>query len=178
MIRIEKKKIAVNYFIKKLLEWGKYKENNDLSTLKVLKLLFFCSAVDSKKDKNSILLDDVFNNFFAMPYGHVESEVYNFIKRNELVYIINNKKAEIKEGVYLNFDNLNTEVKSCLDSSIESLKKINSNLINMNSFELVELSHNWFSWKYYYGVARDKNSYSEKIPSDIIKSEQKILHLG
>ncbi len=177
----ERRKIqAFEYLVYKLLEWYSScseRENNDLSILKVLKLLFFSSAINTKKDTRSVLLDNTFDSFYAMPYGHVESDVYNFIKRQELqFYTIT--KIETQKKKDFDFFDLNLEVKNEIDKSIKSLKEKNENLILMDSFELVELSHTWFSWKYCYDLARKKGVFSEKIPAEIIKSENKILHLN
>ena len=66
--------VAFEYILYKLNEW--YKENNptqenDLSILKAMKLLFFVSVVDTEKH-----LLSTFDNFQAWQYGHVEADVY------------------------------------------------------------------------------------------------------
>jgi len=90
MAELSKKTQAFEYFVYQLQKWyiGKYGsfENNDFSILKVLKLLFFCSAIEAEKDKDDTLLDIAFDNFYAMPYGHVESDVYNAIRGGELSF--------------------------------------------------------------------------------------------
>ena len=93
------KKQAFEYLVFKLVKWYKSNHNsniNDLSILKVLKLTFFVSAVGTTRDTKDTLLDNVFDNYFAMPYGHVESDIYNSIKLEEFINIsINNSKTEI-----------------------------------------------------------------------------------
>jgi uncharacterized phage-associated protein len=179
--------LAFEYVVKELLCWyaekkGNANIKNDLSILKSLKLLFFVAASDAKPNKHNILLDEVFENFVAMPYGHVESDVYNTIR--------------IKSGVleYYKLTNQNTtcianknigeldliveeEIKQAIVNSISQLKLVNPNLILMSAFELVDLSHAWYSWQYNYKIANEINIKSSHINSDIIKSEDKIFTL-
>lgn len=170
---------AFEYLVSKFLEW--YNEsfsnrNNDLSILKVLKLTFFTSAVGTNRDSENTLLDNVFNNYVAMPYGHVESDIYTFIKNKNLINInIDNRKTDI-----LNIDeinNLDSSLKKQIDHSVTLLKSINSDLIKLSSFELVDLSHTWYSWQKYYSIAKEHDRNSESIPTDVIKSEDKIYQL-
>lgn len=169
---------AFEYFVSKLIEW--YQEVNggvqinDLSTLKVLKLLFFNSAIDAQKGENNTLLDNPFNKFYAMPYGHVESDIYNSIRQEEF----QNLKIDNSSSIFVNPITFpECEIRNKIDASISKLKNENVNLINMTSFQLVELSHSWYSWKFYYSKAKKNGSYSELIPNEIIKSELKFYQL-
>lgn len=170
---------AFEYFVSKLIEWYQEVnngdvENNDLSTLKVLKLLFFASAIDTKKGDNQTLLDTPFNNFYAMPFGHVESEIYNNIRKNSLPNLTIDSSKSTFNNVVQYEDSL---IKQKIEASLIKLKKANINLINMSAFELVELSHSWYSWKFFFNRAKKNGSYSEPIPTEIIKSEDKFFYL-
>ena len=169
---------AFEYLLIKLVEWhneacGNVK--NDISLLKGMKLLFFVSAVDAKTDSKNTLLDTYFNKFVAMPYGHVESEIYASIKYANLEnVIINSSSTEIiKKDV-----ELNESIKRMIDSSVLKLKSQNYNIIKMSAFELVELSHRWYSWKYYFAKARKSYISSIEIPNEVIKQEEKIFFLN
>lgn len=177
---MENKKGAFEYVQLKLDEW--FKENNalsvvnDLSVLKSLKLLFFVSAIDTYKDSTNTLLDQPFNNFVAMPYGHVESDIYNFIKTGDF----DNISIDSSSTIFNNRDLiklLDSDLKDKIDVSIEKLKKVNSKIINFTSFELVELSHRWFSWQNNYKKAQTLGSYSHSISIDEIKSEDKFYQI-
>lgn len=178
----EQKKIdAFEYLVFKLLEWNKSlnkgNESNDISVLKALKLLFFVSAVGTTKNSQNTLLDDVFDNIVAMPYGHVESDIYFAIKNNKLNRIsIDNTKTIIPP----NFDiaEINIDLRTKIDTSLEALKSINLNLIKMNAFDLVELSHSWYSWRYFFAKAKKNDTLREFIPSEIIKAEEKFYFLN
>ncbi|AMA49983.1 type II toxin-antitoxin system antitoxin SocA domain-containing protein [Flavobacterium covae] len=171
------KLLAFEYSVYQLHNWYKEvygnSETNDLSTLKVLKLLFFISAVNSDKNTHNTLIDLIFNKFWAMPYGHVESEVYDFIKNGQIKNItLNNSSSSI-----LNLDNilkLDLNSKNMIDKNIKLLKEINIDLIKYSSIDLVELSHRWYSWQKNYKIALSNNSFSHNIPIEDIKGEIKV----
>lgn len=169
---------AFEYFVYKLIEWQKeVKKNddpNDIGILKALKLLFFVSAVDTNKKTTHSLLDTTFSNFCALPFGHVESDVYNAIKNKELDNLdINNYTSVFKNKLVFE-DKI---IKQLIDSSIEKLKGYNENLITYSSFDLVELSHKWYSWKYFFSKAKKVGLFSTPIPIDFIKAEEKYYSL-
>lgn len=174
----EEKIPYVDFLIRSLLKWHNEfcnKENNDLSTLKVLKLVFFVTAVDTRIDSQDSLLDTVFDNFYAMPYGHVESDVYSIIKEGLITgIIVNNKKTTISGSDYYNLDSIITEK---IESSINKLKDLNPHLIGLTSFDLVELSHSWYSWQYFYCLAQKQGLNSLAIENSVIKEEDKIFSL-
>lgn len=181
----EKVKIlAFEYVLANLVKWYKdahnsTDESNDISILKSLKLLFFISAISTEVDKQESLLDKVFNNFVAMQYGHVESDVYDSIKANQYSNIsINNKQTTLLNTDEIINSDLDTQCKHKIELAISKLKETNPDLIKMSPFDLVELSHCWYSWKYYFAKARSKNAFREDIPNEIIKLEQKIFFIN
>jgi uncharacterized phage-associated protein len=170
---------AFEYYVIKLLEWyndiASNNGNNDLSTLKVLKLLFFGSAISAEELLEDTLLDRPFNAFYAMPYGHVESEIYDSIRRKEFPNLtINNSSSSI--DLTLQFPE-GGDIKNKIDTSIQKLREANPKLILMSPFQLVELSHRWYSWQFYFSKAKQNGSYSELIPAQMIKLEQKFFSL-
>lgn len=167
------------YFVKNLIDWHHEKTSqskNDLSILKVLKLLFFTSAIGTNEGSENTLLDNIFDNFYAMPYGHVESDIYNVICDNRLNNIvIDNNSSRINTGA--NFNNLSSDYKSDIDKALKELKNINPDIITDSSFKLVDLSHAWYSWQYNYSLAKKKNLNSIQIPKEHIKEEEKIFFI-
>jgi uncharacterized phage-associated protein len=180
------KLLYFEYTIKSLLRWyeelGLQGDQNNFSVLKSLKLLFFVSAAKSESSKKSLLLEDVFDEFYALPYGHVESSVYKEIKvldGNLNYYQINNSRVSCLDNADLKvFEDLNTEITEEIDASIQYLKDTNKYLVRMSPFDLVNLSHAWYSWQKYYQLAKDSGSLSSKIPFEIIKSEDKLFKLN
>lgn len=173
--------IAFEYFVYQLNNWYKEAygnvEENDLSTLKVLKLLFFATAVGTNKDSENTLLDCVFDNFYAMPYGHVESDVYKSAKDKLMTNISLGHESSIVKNAQQIIDNIGEDIKEKIDNQINHLKLINFELIKYSSFELVELSHKWYSWVKNYNKAKNNGFFSSYIPIEDIKSEIKIYQL-
>lgn len=169
------KKLAFEYFLYQLQIWYKEangKEPNDLSILKVLKLLFFTASVGTSDGIKDYLLDNVFDNFVAMPYGHVESNMYNYLRERAFTNIrIDSKGSSIlfKDDIL----SLDENIKKQIDSKLSLLKRINFQLIIYSSFELVELSHKWYSWKKNYQKAQQRGSFSFPIEISEIKKEIK-----
>lgn len=181
----EEKILYFEYTINKLLEWyinlGHEESKNNFSVLKSLKLLFFVSAAKAELGKRSLLLEDVFTDFYALPYGHVESSVYDEIKitGGELKYFkITNvglqRKAAVDGEAFIELD---ADIKSEIDTSIQYLESKNKYIVTMFPFDLVNLSHAWYSWQKYFKIAKESNVLRMKIPVESIKSENKIFSL-
>ena len=160
---------AFEYVLYKLNEW--YKGNNptqenDLSILKAMKLLFFVSGVDIANN-----LFGTFNRFQAWQYGHVEADLYNQYsqKKGDFNYLeISRERTVLKEKAFimLNESNFPKELKSKIDDDIEKLKEKNKELINYPAFELVNLSHAYHSWDIYYNKL--KKPYTDMDKSIIV----------
>ena len=175
------KKLAFDYFIHSLIEFYKkhlsMSENEAMSQidrLRAMKLLFFVCANDSKKDDPGLLA--TFNNFCAMPFGHVESNIYDAIAKDELSYYCIGKATTKKSAS--DFASLNTEMKGQIDSAIDALLFENSHLLTLPSFSLVDLSHEWYSWKSTYQMARSINRSSLPIGNKVIQIEPKFYKLN
>ncbi len=181
-----RKILAFEYVVFKLIDWYKsfngverdvdFNSDNDFSKLKVFKLHFFTSAI--KSDSNQLL--SVFNNFYAMPFGHVESDIYDYI--NELERFEIDVKATKIKGPYLDilhksFSELDGDIKSEIDEAIDVLFGRNNELINLSAMDLVELSHQWYSWKFTFDKAQSDGKFSERILPELIKSEYKYILL-
>ena len=173
------KKDLFEYFLSKLIEWHcvyhqidmndfNGHSTNDLSKLKLIKLHFFtCSTKDEALD--------FFDNFYAMPYGHVESSIYPTL--DSLVnYRIESRGLTILNNVP-NFAMIDQDKLNLMDESIAILKSKNPDIISFSPFSLVELSHKWFSWSYTFEEARRENLYSKKISPEVIKKETKFYCL-
>jgi uncharacterized phage-associated protein len=181
------KKEAFEYVLFRLTEWYKtinqinnnnsFNSSNDLSKLKIIKLHFFVSAVNSKK--NNLL--NLFDNFYAMPYGHVESDIYKEINKLNRFTVSTNSlkiKDEYIDTISNSFADLNPATKTEIDEAITILKNENVALINLSALDLVDISHIYFSWKYTFNIARSNDRYSEPIPAQLIKEETKYFALN
>ncbi len=178
----EEKLKYFDYFLFKLLEHyskeNKNTNNNDFSVLKSMKLLFFVTAIDTSNPLN--LLDNVFDNFCAMPYGHVESDVYDQIKRSKGILNLNIIDSQKTEQKTFDISLLNLELKytDLIDKNINKLVQNYPNLIKLKAFQLVDLSHKWYSWIQAISDAQKEQSWSKLIDREMIKKEQKIFTLS
>jgi hypothetical protein len=168
---------SYEYLLSKLLSWfqeSNESDTNNLSVLKTLKLLFFVTAADiecseANPHDNDLLITSTFNNFYAMPLGHVESDIYANIvaKKGHLDFFKINKLGLLSIRAIDNNDDVDVQR---IDQSIHYLKTHYPHLINMEPFELVDLTHKWNSWKYFFnGIG----SNSTPIPSNYIIDEPK-----
>lgn len=175
----ETKLLYFEYLLNQLVEWykesrGSY-EGNDLSTLKAMKLLFFVSAADLKPNSTNTIIDTVFNNYVAMPYGHVESDIYDLIRSKSGVlncFKIDNRTT-VKLSKSVSELNLDKNYTVLIDSSISHLKESVFHLIDLTASDLIELSHQWYSWKHNFNLAISKGVRSAEIKIDDIKKEPK-----
>lgn len=73
------------YFVKKLVQESKDLEDfksRNYSIVKTMKLLFFTVQASIEQDKENSLLN-IFDNWYAAPYGHVEGDIDKYIKEND-----------------------------------------------------------------------------------------------
>ena len=147
----------------------------DFTTLKVLKLLFFISCISSQFSKDKNLLN-IFNRFVAMPYGPVESDIYNKIQADELKkYRLTTNECIIKDNsASLNVDE---STRHLIKQSITKLIAVNPNILSYSAFQLVDLSHKWSCWQICFKVAKDNNKSSIIMPINVIESSTKYYNL-
>lgn len=180
-MNIADKKNYFEYFVFELVEAYKkefqldsneeFNKRNDFSKLKVLKLLFFASSSSSP-------MLTIFNNFHAMPNGHVESDIYDLIKENSFTFFRFADYSLTLDPEFPDRFNLNSsEKESVIKKSVEKLKTHPQGLLTMSAMDLVELSHHYRSWKIAFNIGRSKGKYSEKIPLEVLEREPKICEV-
>jgi len=168
----DQKILATKYMFFSFLRWyGPSREHeNDLSLLKVLKLIFFTCSISSKYGDN--LLSRGFN-FVAMPFGHVESQVYDLYKEGVFIDIIDTKHISpntLSEHIFVSLD---MELRLLIDRSVNDLISINRNLIYESASALVNLSHKHSSWINNFNLAKAHSQYSQPIDNQEIINEEK-----
>tara|TARA_B100000378_G_C17929338_1_gene372629 strand:- start:182 stop:685 length:504 start_codon:yes stop_codon:yes gene_type:complete len=149
------------YILNKLLEWkSEFPNAQKMNKLNFIKLTFFLCSINPELLK--------LFNFVAMPLGPIDKEL--------LINIESEKIPQFqKYGMECNEEIVKTEIdnknKDMIDQSFEELKKINYNLINYSSYDLVELVHQWYSWKENYNFAKSNQKYEYPISSFEIINE-------
>lgn len=159
---------AFDYMLSLFEEWynQENKEQNrgfeNCSKLSMLKLLFL-TAVPKGEGTGDLL--DTFDNFCALPYGPVESDIYNAIQNKRIPsYIITERSISKKENVTLPY---RIEEYILVKDAVNVLKERNRRLVLMNAFDLVEITHKWESWRQSINFAKlmDMSSYKMTIES-------------
>lgn len=138
---------AFEYWLTQMLQWGsELTPRVPISTftrLKALKLLFFTSAI---KDGEGNDLLDIFDNFYALPNGPVESDIYNCITADQLTYYTFKDFSFAKKQEFVD-NGLSEDLKKRIDIAIAALRKKNERIVTFNAEQLVALSHSWMSWQ-------------------------------
>lgn len=160
-----------------LVKWVEERGGNpkkDLNLIKVIKLNFFVAAASSSDNEEGLL--NVFDEFYALPYGHVESDVYNIIKGQSTASL--NKYSIVSNGInWINDDviTIDDTYSNSIKSSIDKIKAIDSDFVLRPTGYLVDLNHMWRSWKLMYSTAKSLNKHAIKIPNNLIQTESKIF---
>ncbi|MPM15352.1 hypothetical protein SDC9_61721 [bioreactor metagenome] len=145
----------------------KFPIENDFGKVKVFKLLFFTVAATSSPNEMGLL--DVFDKFYAMPYGPVESDIMNALD-NELV----NEIQFSRDSITCDLSDAN-EFDS-ISKAVGDLLVINPGLLHYKPFDLVEISHKWNCWKQNYYEAVKNGISSKFIPRELIMSDIKFFY--
>jgi uncharacterized phage-associated protein len=176
---------SFDYLLVKLINWHEHSNSNrpsfeksEFTKLKAIKLHFFtCAAsVGLEPNPHNDLLS-IFDKFCAMPYGHVESDVYNFVN-DDLLISFNVRgnyfypKRPISES-----QSHDLLTKEKIDMALSTLQFYNPDIINYSAMQLVELSHQWYSWQTAFNLAKSQKKQSMQIPTSIIRTENKIFSL-
>jgi uncharacterized phage-associated protein len=160
------------YFLDKL--YNQIGDNNDLSIVKTQKLLYFLSNSYSVGGKYPLF--DVFDKFYALPYGHVESEIYKASK-GELGGLLNFKIDRFGLERTIPKSNIVTinEKTELIDKAFNNLLK--TELLVKSSSYLVDLSHCHDSWIKNHRLAKLANKLSHPIDKSELNSEMKYFSL-
>ena len=164
---MEEKKAYFEYLIDSLIQRNNCSFDG-FTTLKLIKLLFLVVGVSSTEQERG--LTTIFDKFVAMPYGPVESDIYNFIQNNALTkYSITSSQCKIK-NVNTN-TNLHDNQRQAIDNAIDLLLEKNPRILQCQPFELVDITHKWSCWRICYDWALEKKSIG--IPSRMIQNSVK-----
>ena len=176
-----KKILYFEYIVSLLVQWYeqecpvlKGKALSSFTRLKALKLLFLVTAVDASPKAEEDGLLNIFDNFYAMQHGPVESDIYDaMVHHKTSVYEFEGTRTIKKEVDSDPFLGIDEQEKMMLEGSVESLKKKNPNLITYKPFDLVDVTHKWSSWQVAYKVAQFIGKGSERMSIESIKQDNK-----
>lgn len=119
---------------------------------------------------------DVFNNFYAMPYGPVELDIYESMKKNEFEHI---KFNGIEcQPYFQNFDvsSIDPSYKQDIDHAVQSLKEVGFDYLSAPVYDLVEMTHKWSAWRIAMDISKISGSRQERMTAeDIYNSVIKVF---
>lgn len=175
-MRTYNKVLLFEYLLYHLIEWYKntVSDSEDqikkhFSRLTVLKLLFLTSAIRDKRTDCDLL--EYFDNYYAMQYGPVESDIYNaIVKPSTQLYALGVRALEFKSTDYSAFDDLTSEQRGAITNAVSTLKEKNANLIRYNASRLIEITHKWEVWQNAMAIAEMFGKRSEIMPISAIRS--------
>ncbi len=173
---IDQKIAAFEYAMYQLINWYKESVSTELRNIEThftrltsLKLLFLLASVKNLARQNQDLLNQ-FDNFCAMQYGPVESDIYTAIVLHKTkVYQFGNRQISILDSSP-QFENLDSTLKGEVDGAITQLKKINNDLISYHASHLVEITHKWDSWRNAMAIANWMGKGSEHMSIESIRN--------
>lgn len=180
---LERKRELYEYMLKGFVDWfcdkkslalQEFNYQNDLSKLKLVKLTFFCSAI--RFDGEDLL--EIFDKFYALPFGPVESELLDFHNKENIVrfkvdsarMVINSELLD-RSSIDRSFLNLDFDEADKIDRAVNKLKTVNPELITYSAKRLVDISHSWSSWRYEFEAAKQQGKLSSPIPVDRIRAD-------
>lgn len=143
-------------------------EKNDLSILKIFKLLFFI-VCDSPK------LMEYFD-FHCQPYGHQDKELMNLVKhKNDFGFFkLGHHSTEFRD-IEIDFP-LSIAINNEIVKRIQTIKKLNPDFIKMSSFDLIDLNKYHYCYRYYYNPAYKKGVYDIHCPKEMILKDYKMYN--
>lgn len=174
---IVSKKRAFEYLLTQMLHWGDnlfpVVSRSSFTRLKALKLLFFAAAVKNESGEDLL---DIFDNFYALPNGPVESDIYNSITSDNLTYYTFRNFSFSAICPYSDKD-VDQSIKERIDVAIVCLRQKNNHLVRYSAEELVSLSHIWMVWKNSIQIARAFGKGSYRMTTNKIRSNNQFFVL-
>jgi hypothetical protein len=136
-----------------------------LSRLVVQKLLYFLMIVHEKNCKNrgeTSVLRSTFDNFWALPYGHVESDVLTSLNNKDLIEYSGQIQVQIHSK---------TSYPTYISESINCLKEWNPHITFLDEGQLIERSRSLPSWIETIRQAYAHDKRAAKISQDLINKD-------
>lgn len=172
------KYLIFEYLVFRLNEWKSRLEGENIKVpaftkLRLQKILFLACAwnVDGENPK----LLNVFDQFFALPYGPVEMDIYEAMKNTTSFKHICFKGNEclsdnLESSIFISMD---SDYRKWIDEAVSDFSDNNRKYLTMPVFDLVELTHKWSVWQIAMQYAKLLGCSKEKITtSDIIESKK------
>lgn len=152
---LETKRNLFEYLVFLLDKW--YREGNtetpiEFTKLRLQKILFLAAATNAVEEEHPLL--DVFDRFYALPYGPVELDIYDSMNNNQFQHItFVEKVCDCQNLQETDFEELDETLKACMRKAVDELKTFKLDYLRMPIAELVDITHKWTSWQISMAVA-------------------------
>ena len=167
------KKLLFEYLVFRLDEWKKNIESTGKSVpaftkLRLQKILFLVCAWNATNAERKLL--NVFNNFYALPYGPVEMDVYEAMKSDKAFQYIsfNGNKCVYSNLEKTLFKGDESKETKWVDDAVNVFVQDQRRYLYMPVFDLVELTHRWSAWKISMDIATILGNKKEEISVESI----------
>ncbi len=173
---LHKKCSLFEYLVYRLVEkGGEFAPDKelDLSKLRLQKILFFVASFNATKGDHPLL--DIFNEFYALPYGPVESDLYNAMNNPKAFKHIsfNGNQCQYNDLMTITPERIikSPEDRALVDNAIKSLSPYLEKYLTAPVFDIVEITHKWSVWQVAMRYAEIMDRHSEKMSiNDICSS--------
>ena len=167
------KNLLFEYLVSRLDEWKKNIESTGKSVpaftkLRLQKILFLVCAWNATNTERKLL--NVFDNFYALPYGPVEMDVYEAMKSDKAFKYIsfNGNKCVYSNLEKTRFTGDESKEMKWVDDAVNVFVQDQRRYLYMPVFDLVELTHRWSAWKISMDIATILGNKKEEISVESI----------
>lgn len=167
------KNLIFEYLIFRLNEWKLKLEKDNIKVplftkLRLQKILFLVCAWKAESTNRKLL--KIFNQFYALPYGPVEMDIYEAMKNRKYFH---NICFDGNECIYENLDEsmfvgVSEECRSLIDEAVDDFSKDHRQYLTMPVFDLVDITYRWSAWKITMDIATFLGNKKEKMSEECI----------
>lgn len=167
------KNLVFEYLVFRLNEWKLKLEKEKIKVpvftkLRLQKILFLICAWKAESTNRKLL--KIFNQFYALPYGPVEMDIYEAMKNRIYFQYIN---FDGNECIYNNLEEsmfvaVSEECRNLIDEAVDDFSKNHRQYLTMPVFDLVDITHRWSAWKITMDIATFFGNKKEKMSVECI----------
>lgn len=167
------KNLVFEYLVFRLNEWKLKLEKEKIKVpvftkLRLQKILFLICAWKAESTNRKLL--KIFNQFYALPYGPVEMDIYEAMKNRIYFQYIN---FDGNECIYNNLEEsmfvaVSEECRNLIDEAVDDFSKDHRQYLTMPVFDLVDITHRWSAWKITMDIATFFGNKKEKMSVECI----------
>lgn len=146
------KNLLFEYLVFRLDEWKKDIEKKNekvppFTKLRLQKILFLVCAWNVEKTNLKLL--NIFNQFYALPYGPVEIEIYDAMKNNKFFQHIsfNGNECIYSKFESSAFTSISSLHREWINEAVDDFIKNDRKYLTMPVFDLVDITHRWSAWR-------------------------------